>query len=128
MVVIIVEITPTLPYSPGHRNRRPGNESVFGSVQHVAEFLREFDGGGSDETRRLFPDPDEDVGDAVEDVDVLRVQHSLRQLVLGNVDLGQFQVPLAETHLKSTEGGRRGRRLHYIVGANIGGSAYSTGV
>ena len=69
------------------------------SVQHVAEFLREFDGGSSDEARGFLADPNEDVGDAVQDVNVLGIQHFLRQLVMRHMDLWQLQIALPEAHL-----------------------------
>ena len=55
-----------------------GDAGVFGPVQHGADLLTQFQSGGSDETRRLPPDPDEDVGPAVEDVHALRVQQGLQ--------------------------------------------------
>ena len=61
--------------------------------------MRKFDGGRSDESRRLFTDPNEDVRDAIEDVHVFRIQHSLRQLVVRDVNLRELQVSLAEANL-----------------------------
>ena len=61
--------------------------------------MRKLDGCGSDESGGLFADPYEDIGDAVEDVDVPRIQHLLSQLVVRNVNLGKLQVTLAEANL-----------------------------
>ena len=75
----------------------------LGSVQHVAEFLRQFDGGGSDKARGFLANPHENVGDAVEDINVLGIQHFLRQLVMRHVDLWQLQIALPEAHLGYNE-------------------------
>lgn len=46
-------------------------------MQHGADLLTQFQGGSSDQTWRLPPDPDEHVRPAVEDVHALCVQQSL---------------------------------------------------
>lgn len=55
-----------------------GDAGVFGPVQHGADLLAQFQGGGSDQAGRLSPDPDEDVGPAVQDVNALGVQQGLQ--------------------------------------------------
>lgn len=55
-----------------------GDAGVFRPVQHGADLLAQFQGGGSDQSGGLSPDPDEDVGPAVQDVNTLGVQQGLQ--------------------------------------------------
>ena len=68
--------------------------------------MREFYGCGSDKSGGFFPNPNKDVGDAIEDIHVLGVQHLLRQLIMRHVDLRELEIALTETNLPEGEAGR----------------------
>lgn len=55
-----------------------GDTGMFGPVQHGADLLTQFQGGGSDQTWRLPSNPYEDVRPAVQDVNALCVEQRLQ--------------------------------------------------
>jgi len=67
-----------LPYLALGALQVPGDHGVLGPVQHAAQLLAQLQRCRPHQPRRLPPDPDEDVGPAVQDVHALGVQQALQ--------------------------------------------------